>query len=68
MFMRMVLLSAMCGAPVCDVWCSYSVTSIGWPLCLEGFSLFKQGNKVFFADQDIYLLAYGVKYVRHRAI
>jgi len=22
-------------------------------LCLEGFSLFKQANKLFFADQDI---------------
>jgi len=41
-------------APVCDVWCSCVMMSIWRALCLEGFSLFKQANKLFFADQDIY--------------
>jgi len=27
--------------------------SISESLCREGFSLFKQANKLFFADQDI---------------
>jgi len=35
---------------VCDVWCCLFCNA----LCLEGFSLFKQANKLFFADQDIY--------------
>ena len=37
----------MCCAPVC-------VMSILRSLCREGFNLFKQANKLFFADQDIY--------------
>jgi len=32
----------MCGAPALE------------GLCREGFSLFKQANKLFFADQDVY--------------
>jgi len=36
------------------VWCLF-----GGSLYRESFSLFKQVNKLFFADQDIYWLAWG---------
>jgi len=41
-------------APVCDVWCSCVRDVYFEGLCRECFSLFKQANKLFFADQDIY--------------
>jgi len=39
---------------MCDAVCLFNdVCLFRDALCLEGFSLFKQANKLFFADQDI---------------
>ena len=59
------------GAPVCDAWCSCVLCMVllvcdVYLKCLCAGKA-SEANKLFFAGQDIYLLAFGVKDVRHGA-